>query len=512
MEKKTQNQSNNNKKDEWPSEKIFDVFISYRRASSKKASQRHSTSLARAIALELKLEGFTAYFDCWSNKNDYLENIKKSKYFFVLLTSYSWEKDKEEDDKERSGFEKEIAEIEKGIEDGNIDKDNVWWIEVDKSASNKKLIDEKFKDLKRKYHIDNISTIKESLIKDFIDEPKNKDRRIIRKTPRYSYERYKELCEKYKGLYDSSRRSFRRVLITALCTLFIVITILAVELIKKKAIIRQYDKQCIIFAGGGTVQQYIDSIYGVDVKQYKSNPGSKYIHLPSTAAYQLLWDDVNEESTRQYCPVVLSASKIDTKGANIEEFKKNNRKIVEYPIDSIPLKVQVFDNLNNNGRIAIDSLKELLKDTINYEIWTTAKESGTYLEYKELLKDSIDLDNLVEKQVGGRKYFNPKKLIGSSNNNKMKILLANKYYYYELNKSASNFTIISDTITQKINLYVYTVGYAKTNSDGTSTDVLVILPEAEQFLKSIECDTDDLNAVTSARDGIIVTMNKRKQQ
>ncbi len=517
----------------------YDIFVSYRHLSSD--SKIHSASLARSITQAFQLEGFKVFFYC-NNTKDAFEIIEntKSRYYIILVTQYSIdtvknyhyktieEKESINESKEGDGynFAKELYLIDKGIASNKIDKRNVFLFNIDKCFERRRDIPETFSDCGYKLlgsqkpqrtEVINFPTDEDFSIDKLINPDPDKDGEIkIEKSPRYSYERCKELYETIKKSYDSSRRTYRFVLILMSCVL---LGTLAALLVQHNELSR-FKRESIIFAGGGTVQRYIDSVYqdsGVNIKHYKLNPGSKYIHLPSTAAWQLLWDDVNEGEPRQYCPIVLSTSKIKAEGANIEEFEKNNRKIVEYPIDSIPLKVQVFDNKKNNGRITIDSLKKILNDTINYEIWTTTKESGTYLEYKELLNDTnsismFDLDALVEKQSGGRKYFNPKKLIGNSNENKTKILLANEHYYYELKKSASNFTIISDTISQKqkINLYVYTVGYAKTNSDGTSTDELVIRPEAIRFLNSIGCDTDDREAITSNK--IIVTMNKRKQQ
>lgn len=259
-----------------------------------------------------------------------------------------------------------------------------------------------------------------------------------------------------------------------------------------KDLLELYNKECILFAGGGTVRQYLLEQYKINVSDYEQNPGSKYIHIPSTIAWHLLWDDVNEGLPRHYCPIILSTGKIDTIGANIVEFTKT-RRIAEYKLDSIPLRVQIYNNdsVTNDSIITLDSLKKILIEArktnyAKYEIWTTTKESGTYLEYKKLLgaDKSFKLDEIVNQQPGGRKDFSLEKF--QKNPLKKQIILANEQYFYQKDDIKTDImTVVSGTTVLTIPLYIYTI--ATVNNENGNLD---ILEEAEEFLDSIGCNTD----------------------
>lgn len=552
MENEAQNQqSNNEKKEEWPSEKTYDVFISYRRASSTEDDQRHSTSLARSIALELVSEGFTVYFDCWDGDKEYLKNIEKSKYFFILLTSYSWEKEGGE------SFKQEIDKIEKGIEEGRISKSNVWWIDIDKSASKvanivskeiekakkelkeaqeklkeakaseeevkkaeeklKKIQEDsrysayiEFKKLLDKYIINDISTKKDSLIKDFIDEPKNGNGKVIRKDNRLSFKALKTSYEndhkKLEAIHESTKRlkrTYMYVRTILFCLLLGAIIALIVMLIQNE----QYRKDCIIFAGGGTVREYLKSsekYNKIDVSNYSKKINSKYIHIPSTSAWDLLWDDLNDNQTRLYCPIILSTGKINTGSTNLKKYEDKDKRIAEYKLDSIPLMVQVYDANNDiskedslKGTISLKALKALMikakKNDNKYVIWTTTEKSGTYLEYKALLNDTsifLDLDSIVNHQDEKRCDFSYGSPIREEK--KTTIILANNRYFYKTEenfKQPTELILVSNENEQlTIPLYVYTIA-EKTKSKEYKKDVLKLLPEAAQFLDIIGCDT-----------------------
>lgn len=535
MKNEMQNLSDNSGKDE--KDKKYDIFISYRHLSSD--SKIHSASLARSIAQAFQLEGFKVFFYCNNTKDafDIIENVK-SRYFIILVTQYSIdtvenyhykaveEKESTNVGKEGDGYNyaKELYLIDKGIASGKIDKGDVFLFNIDKCFERRRDIPKAFSEYGYKYlgsyepqrtEVINFPTDEDFSIDKLINpDPDKENKTKIKKSPRFSYQRYKESYEINQRSYDSFRRTCRFVLILLSCLL---LGTLAALLIQHNELSR-FRRESIVFAGGGTVQRYIDSVYrdsGVNIKHYKWSPGSKYIHLPSTTAWQLLWDDINEGSPRQYCPIVLSAGRIDTKGVDIEKFKRT-RRIAEYQIDSIPLMVQIFDGLNRKGLITLDSLKEKLKGTSKYEIWTTTKESGTYLEYKALLDDSVfNIENIVNCQSGGWKCFNTNGPIGDPDPNKKQIYLANKHYYNINNgKDMSEYLIISDTMTRKIKtekLYVYTIAFKKENGESSE---LELLPAAEKFLYSIGCNTAEKRTTNNYDKtdptGAIVRWNKRK--
>ena len=537
MKNETQNQSKSGKGPEM-TKYDYDVFVSYRHLSED--SETHSIPLARSITQAFQLEGFKVFFYC-NNTEDAFRVIQenKSRYYIILITKDSIETIKkypyltieeiESRGRNENGdgynFAKEVYLIDKGIEAGEISKKNVLLFNMDKVFKKKRdikttLLQHGFKFVGSQDYpwteVIDFPTDERFTISKMINPDSDKGGEVkIKKSPRFSYERYKRIT--------------KSLLIISSCLFFVLAVFLGVNrqlskkydnvLRKTDSIQNEIENNCIVFAGGGTAQRYIDSVFrdSISIKNY--NIGSKYIHLPSTTAYQLLWDDVNEDSTRQYCPVVLSAGKIDTKGVDIEKFKIT-RRIAEYQIDSIPLMVQIFDGrAPTKGVITINSLEKMLKDTL-YEIWTTSKESGTYLEYKSLLNKYFNLDSIVDCRPGGWKRFNLDGPIGSHDYQKKQIYLANKYYYNIVSaKEMSEFLIISDTITQIIKtekLYVYTIALLKGKNGGNSSE-LELLPAAKKFLYRIGCNTAKTRTTSDfdrpdSTGGIIIPWPKREQK
>ena len=502
MKNETKNLLDSSGKDE--TGKKYDIFISYRRMGKEDPDHRHSTSLARSVAQAFEKEGFLVFFDCWQGTQICYEALEKSDYYIILITRYSF-------DEGGDSFKKELQSIKKVIDKTENKKENVFLFNVDHAYKSTKDIQDKLLDFAK---VDLRGEGKElltdssfsSFINQLINEPEHEGEKRIKKTPRFTYKRYKEL-------YENNKRRKRFFQIVS-CILFVALVSLFGINLNQQHIIHQYKNECIVFAGGGTVQQYLNDTFNkigerIDVKNYQDYP-SKYIHLPSKDAWTLLWDDVNEgeEKDRTYCPIVLSTTKIDITEANIEKFKEK-RRIVEYNIDSIPLMVQIFDGQNSKAPITLDSLRIMLNDTNNYEIWTTTERSGTYREYKEFLDNGkeFNLDNLVNIQKNGRKNFNP--ISGKpGDKTKTQLFLANQCYYYTPDKDEgrSDRLVVTDaTFPQKtilVPLFVYTVAVK------SSGDYFKLLPQADDFFNLIGCDTKK-DTITE-RDSIVVQLDKQK--
>ena len=503
----TQKQPNDNIKKERVQK--HDIFISYRRLRNTDQDHRHSTSLARSVAQAFESKGFDVFFDCWQGTQACLKELRKSKYFIILVTKYSFEKGGGDN------YRQEIYEI---IKSPKINKDNIFLFNIDQSFKSDV-------DLKNKLHefvgedLD-AEIIPFSTKSDFttsinnLIKPEHGSKIIIKKFPRFSYNFCKIALpvigiiaiiafaygfhQKAYGFHQKINYDNKQSELDSCRD----------SLTKYIDSLKLYKTECIVFAGGGTVQQYLNDKNNIDVKNYQDYP-SKYIHLPSKDAWTLLWDDVNEgeEKDRTYCPIVLSTTKIDITEANIEKFKEK-RRIVEYNIDSIPLMVQIFDGQNSSDPITLKSLEEMLRDTSRYEIWTTTERSGTYREYKEFLDTvkEFNLDNIVNNQKEGRKNFNP--TTSGKPGNKTQLFLANQCYYYTLakDKGRSDRIVVTDAASPKktisVPLYVYTVAVKG------SGDFFKLLPQADDFFNLIGCDTKK-DTITE-RDSIVVQLDKQK--
>ena len=490
MENKAQKQQNGNDKNAIDStSKVIeknDIFISYRHLSKEDHDYRHSTSLARSLAQEFERKGYSVYFDCWDDPNKCFEVLKNSDYFIILVTKYSF------DTNEKGGgfFKKELQRIKEITDKTENKKNNVFLLEVDNAYQNKNsdlmYALQKFAKTDLTGTIEQLLTDRKFSIDQLIKKPEHKGEKRIGKPSKLSTE-----------------KRFKRYRLAFFFTFF-VLSIVSVllgtnnEKVKeqgsiireKDSIIKQYkNKDFIVFAGGRTVQQYIAQKYHVNVDQY-NEPNAIYFHQPSTTATQFLWDDVNEDDPRKLCPIVLSATEIDTNNANTNELKSKGRRIAAYLVDNTPLKVQVFNHHGSKIEtkpITTEKLRKLLMEE-NTTIWTTTKGSGTYLEYKKLLdiKGVFNLDDIVNNQKDGRHDFDLVKHIDFSNKTQQHIFLANDNYYYQKDNPDDSCSIVThNSATATIPLYVYTI--ATVNS---TKQIVELLPRAKEFLNKIGCDTE----------------------
>lgn len=450
--------------------KNYDVFISYRRLSRKDPQHRHATSLARSIAQQFKLEGYRAFFDCWTDAEEYECALKKSKYYIILFTPYSFD-GKEEG--EGDNFKVELDYIKEGVcnyennkesvinTNGNqkthlIRKENVLLINID-GLSTTKSIKEFFSNSKKEFlgsPIIELKTNSSFSIKELINKPEYDGGKRIKKFPRFSY----NLCKKL---------SWATILIPLL-----------------GIILYQYLSTPIVFAGGGTVQKYIADHYGKNVNWYQRLLGWKYIHLPSEEAWSILWDDMTADGkNRQYWPVVLSSEVLTDD--RIPKERLGTNVLVEYEVGTAPLMIQINDG-HSIDSISLQDVFDKICD-ISYTIHTTSERSGTYNAYKKLLYDKFNKFNLDSCIMSrGRHDFTTKNYDKGYNKN---IFLANKYWYCEAlgeTREVLGKTIPIYDITTTIPLYVYTIAE---KADTGNTGFYETGPHVKKFLNKIECDT-----------------------
>ncbi len=529
MENKTQNKQNKGGDERQESPK-YHFFISYRHLPSN--DPKDSPSTARSIAQALEIERFKVFFDCSkiTRRGKEFEFIKDSKCILVLITKDSLETVKEHSfenvDKNKSGhngynFAKELHEIEERLKSNNIKSEDVFLLNINNQCETLDILNtfksQGYEQLSETEVIPFLNgNIFDCMIK-YLIYRFNRDE----ETSYYeSIKEYKAKSEEYKAKSEKYKTKYVFAIVAAAIAIAIAIVFgffnafgnkestTISELNNKissqnftidslRDSLSKYENEFIIFAGGGTVQQYLQKTANeyrdsIDINDY---PFSKYVHMPSSIAWHLLFDDVNDGDHSYYCPIILSAGEIDTTGDNIKNFtKENSRRIAAYLLDTVPLIVQFYNKGNNNTKT--DTMKitlNELKDSLNkankyrneYEIWTTTEKSGTYLEYKKLLDDTLgfNLDDIVNNQPGKKRHdFNPNYL---TVNNKA-IVLANRLYFHEKRKPTS-VAIVCDKEgnTKNIPLYVYAV--AKTKEGHSTCEIK--RSEAKKFLQIIGWDT-----------------------
>lgn len=505
MENKTQNQPNN--KGKASKSKKYDIFISYRHLGKDDHDHRHSTSLARSLAQEFEQRGFSVFFDCWNTPEECHEALNNSEYFIILVTKYSF------DTKEKGGefFKEELQRIKEIIDKTDSKKDHVFLLEVDKAYDNKNsnlmAALQKFigTDLKGKIRQLLTDQSFSDWINQLIKKPEHEGEKRIGKPSKLSNERYKRY-----------RPAFIITLITMLCALIMESVFFGINqkkleedegIIKQRdSIIEQYKNECIVFAGGGTVQKYLALNHDIDVSNYTDYP-SKYIHLPSAEAWSLLWDEITEtDNGRQYWPIVLSAEKLDD-SLHIGQLKSS---IVEYKLGAIPLMVQIHGDFKEKS-ICLKELQKLLNNP-SYAVHTTSDHSGTYNAYHQALLDSCkyDLDSL--KKNGQQNVFTLSHYDTAAQGKPNHVLLGNSLYNYQNDKGSPLLPLIPvvyDAQTQEavtLPLYVYTVAVRKDKSGDTNYRELC--SQVNDFLYRIGCDTTQ--DITYIKDSI-VEMNSRKR-
>lgn len=227
-------------------------------------------------------------------------------------------------------------------------------------------------------------------------------------------------------------------------------------------------ERILIFAGGGSVKNYINDSRGVDIFDY---PNSVYCHLASGTAWALLIEEANrsqenKSELERFTSVCLSADDIDSTSFINEKtrgiFKKS--RIVRYNIGSDTLAVYIHTDivkkikyLSGTETIPVDSLRSLVKYALSMpqdiRIFTTSKTSGTLRLFQSCFEpsDSINLNNLLDNEQTFLFYKDSEATYINSldipNQIKPYIILCSRHYFPETLESASN--------RQFTKLYVY---------------------------------------------------------
>lgn len=173
--------------------------------------------------------------------------------------------------------------------------------------------------------------------------------------------------------------------------------------------------ELLIFAGGGSVKNYIEDKYGIDIVEY---PNSVYANLASGSAWALLAEEASryqEDGGRgleHFSSLCLSADDIDSTFIN-EKTKAMfaNARIIRYNMGEDSLVVYVHNDILRNRNIpkdatsiSVDSLRSLLKYAMSkpeeMRIFSTSKTSGTLRMYQSCIapEDSIDLERMLDQK------------------------------------------------------------------------------------------------------------------
>lgn len=267
----------------------------------------------------------------------------------------------------------------------------------------------------------------------------------------------------------------------------------------------------LIFAGGGSVKNYVENQRKVDIVEY---PHSVYANLASGSAWALLLEEANRyqedggKGQEHFSSICLSAADIDS--VFINEKTKGifaNARIIRYHLGQDPLVVYVhksfayrFGIQDNAVSISADSLRLMVKYALSnpqaVRLFTTSTMSGTLRLYQSCFtnSDSVDFKKLLEQkqsnlfyQKSSSTYINaldlpasnlPYIILGSQNYYPQKLDDEKEKHYQSLYVKDGN-----NNISKPMNLYF--VG--ECTKDG---DYCTIKKPVIKFLKDIHADED----------------------
>lgn len=341
-----------------------------------------------------------------------------------------------------------------------------------------------------------------------LDELKSKAReRIIRyienKTNNMSPSKtpVKSVSQKTSNDINSLSKKTKTLIYSMSCAIIILAGALCWSLFRSSDL--------LIFAGGGSVKNYIEITKGLDLVDY---PHSIYANLASGTAWALLPEEANryqEDKGRgqdHFSSICLSADDIDSAMFINEKTRGmfDKSRIIRYNIGKDPLVLYVHKdiiserNLPSESSIHVDSMRSLVKYALSIpdkiRVFTTSKTSGTLRLYQSCFKsnDSVDLEELFDEKKTYLFYKNSSSAyinaLDSVNGNRPYVILGSQYYYpqtldteKEINYRALYVKNGNDTIFKPMNLY-----FIGRYSD--AEDYCTIKKSVVQFLKDIHAE------------------------
>lgn len=229
----------------------------------------------------------------------------------------------------------------------------------------------------------------------------------------------------------------------------------------------------VIFAGGGSVKNFINSKYGVNLDSIESSgiPKSVYINVPSEYGWTLLKEEISrfrkESNPRDFLYICLSADSINIDSLRSMGLKDEDSiyaRIYGYHIGDDSLKVYFVKSNHKERTIPIGALKKKISPFYKHseqattgKIYATSRRSGTLRRYQEILEVNFDT-------ISNSLYYETVAI----NDNKEVMVLGSSCYKPKLDNYNKNDTISSLVVTNenpkrivKKPLYIYFVVFAK---------------------------------------------------
>ena len=259
------------------------------------------------------------------------------------------------------------------------------------------------------------------------------------------------------------------------------------------------ESQSILFAGGGTVNNFIRKKYGINLESY---PNAIYASMPSGTAAPLIAEEFNrhtklnenKKEMLRFVSVILTADKSQKdkmlKSCQEEVFY-NDACIVECYLGEDPMSIYISkkylinNRIGNNGIIKPRELERIISDNTSKDIiyfYVTSETSGTRERFNHSIisdpkiKDIKELNDNVSiyNETDPNKYFmEPYIIMGSK-------------YYYPLKLAERDYTTFAfyDEKNNPISkpIYLYFVAF----KDKGNNTYYTIPDRIYDFLMSID--------------------------
>ena len=265
----------------------------------------------------------------------------------------------------------------------------------------------------------------------------------------------------------------------------------------------------LVFAGGGSVKNFIEEEKGIDIVEY---PHSVYLNMPSGNAWSLLAEEISREqesggeTKNPFSTICFSADDIDSTSVfngRTETFLEKH-KIFKYYLGEDPLVVYVSRDFvgkcgikKEDTLICIDSLRALLKyvlsSPVSGSVYTTSRSSGTLRAYQSCfaLEDSLEFEMGLSLEGTKKVLLFNKNSEANYIRTKPYIVLGSKYYYPT--------ELIEKDKGRYLSLYVYGRGgcigkpmnlyfLGKKEDNNRNSDYCIIKKSIIDFLKAIHAE------------------------
>lgn len=266
----------------------------------------------------------------------------------------------------------------------------------------------------------------------------------------------------------------------------------------------------VIFAGGGSVRNYLDSVDSVKIDSLSDYgmPKSVYINMPSEYVWALLKEEIvrfkDNPGNRPFLYICLSAGTINKD--SIEKIGLKNEDehyahIYGFHIGDDELMVYLKDTNQKGDTISYRTLKGKVNSFSKKnnsqkdgKLYVTSRKSGTLRKYQEIL--DVNFDTIINSL-----FYAPDTLKDTGR----VLVLGSRYYKPTLNSKDSRgyYVIDEKNDTVKKPLYLYFVVFAKDDFKPNKQ----IVDFFEQYLK-----INNLRELINANDSPLTHLDLRKKK